>query len=97
MGAGRQVQQMHGGGRARFGRGVLALDLAVATSRARLELLALDAGSGAGLAGVGDPSGAGGRVDTPPLGAVVVVIVVRPMPLEQIGPGKGFPTLVNSR
>lgn len=81
---------MHRSSGARLGGSILTGQVAVATPCARFALLALDAGLCAGLAGVGDAAGAGGRVDTPPLGAIAIIVVVGTVSLEQISTPKSL-------
>lgn len=83
---------MHRRSGAGLGTCILAVQVAVAASCARLELLALDAGLGTGLTGVGDTAGARGGVDAPPLGAVGVVVVVGAVSLEEISTPKRLAT-----
>lgn len=86
----RQVEQVHGGCGPGLRRGILACQVPIPTSRTRLRLLALDPCLCAGLAGVGNPAGAGRRIDTSPLSPVVVLVVVGAMSLQKIGATKGL-------
>lgn len=92
MGLRRQVQQMHRRGRSGLGTRVLAVQVAITASCARLDLLALHASSRTGLTGVGHTAGAGGRVDAPLLGAIGVVVVVGTVSLEEIRTAKRLAT-----
>lgn len=83
---------MHRRSRSGLGTRVLAVQIAIAASRAWLDFLALHASFGAGLASVGDTAGAWRRVDTPPLCAIGVVIVVGAMSLEEISTPKCLAT-----
>lgn len=86
---------MHRGSRSSLGGGIFAGQIAGATSRAWLKLFALHTSPGTSLAGVGDTTGAGRRVDSAPLGAIAIVIVVGAMPLQEISSPEGFPTYLS--
>lgn len=87
-----EVHQVHGSGRPSLCGGIFAVYATIATSCARLDLLALDPGSSTSNAGMGDTTGTRRRVDTPPLGAVAIVVVVGAVSLEEISTPKCFAT-----
>lgn len=89
MGTRGEVHQVHGGGRPGLRRN--ASQAAAYAALARLVLLALDTGYGAGLAGMGDTAGVGGHGGTAALlGGVIFMVDL--MTLLQVGPGKGLAT-----
>jgi hypothetical protein len=79
------------------GGSVLALDAAVPTPRARLLLLALDPGAGAGHTCLRHPAGAQGGGEAALLGAHRVLIVGGPVPLQEIDPSKRLAALQVTR
>lgn len=90
-----EVQKVHGSSRARLGGGILARQVAAATSRTRLDLLALYPGLCTSLTSVGDTAGSRGRVYAASLDVFAIIIVVGAVSLQEISSPKGFPADLN--